>query len=306
MEPCLCGYKPTSRSTGKRHRKACPIWNNTDKELERKKSFEKTMTEKYGVTNPMQLESVKEKLKDTCQEKYGSNSVFGSNSSVFEKVQLLNRVKKSESAYWSLRKRKSNRFKPVDFEFVEVEFSILEKKDYGTAVSLLDEFHYAKSGRGAKIIFILKLKGVIIAVAKYSSVVRKETATSLGYDHIDVLELDRFCIHPKYQKKNLGSFFLSKTIKYIKSNTQTKLLISFADSGQNHDGALYKASGWRYVGDTKDSYEYVDKEMNPINKKTVYNRAVKEKMKESEYVKKLGLIKIITPPKRKFILELRQ
>jgi hypothetical protein len=303
MEPCPCGYEPTSRSTGKRHRKACPVWNNTDKEAVRKESFQRSMLQKHGVENPMFLEHVKDKLRDTCKSKYGAENVFCHDSSIFQKTQRSNRVQKSESEYWKKRKRKSTRFKLVDFDFAQTTFDILDPGQYGEALDLLNKFHYAKSGRGAKLVFVLKLDESIVAVAKYSSVVRKETATSMGLSDKDVLELDRFCIHPKYQKKNLGSFFLAKTVRHIKT-TDVKMLVSFADSGQNHDGALYKASNWEQIGETKSSYEYMDPNMNPINKKTVYNRAVKLGMTESEYVEKNELMKVKTPPKIKFVMRI--
>ena len=34
-------------------------------------------------------------------------------------------------------------------------------------------------------------------------------------------------------------------------------LITYADSWKNHTGAIYKAAGWKYMGDTKPGRNYV-------------------------------------------------
>lgn len=39
-------------------------------------SRKKTMKEKYGVTSPLQLQSVKEKSENTCMKKYGVKHTF--------------------------------------------------------------------------------------------------------------------------------------------------------------------------------------------------------------------------------------
>jgi len=60
-----------------------------------------------------------------------------------------------------------------------------------------------------------------------------------------ILELTRLAIHPDYQVKNLASYLISKSIKYIrKYKSEVRCLVSFADSTHNHSGVVYKASNW--------------------------------------------------------------
>lgn len=64
-----------------------------------------------------------------------------------------------------------------------------------------------------------------------------------------VLELRRLaCIDDT--PKNAESFFVSKTLKWLKKNTDYKIVISYADPEQGHTGVIYKASNFTLVGMT--------------------------------------------------------
>ena len=189
-----------------------------------------------------------------------------------------------------------------EFEFKDVEVKKFDVDDKGHD-SFLMSYHYAGEGRKSKVVYGAYLQDVLIAVAKFSPVVRNEVVTSSGFTCGQVLELDRFCIHPNYQKKNLASWFLSRsTTELFKSNPKIRALMTFADSTYGHSGAIYKASNWTFLHKTKDSYHYIDPEGVVMNKKRVHRIASKLKMKEAEYVKKHGLDKFRENVKYKFIL----
>lgn len=59
----------------------------------------------------------------------------------------------------------------------------------------------------------------------------------------------------------------------IKQSPRLKLLISFADSGQNHHGGIYQASNWIYTGITKGGTLYKHKKTGNI----LHDRLVKVK-----------------------------
>ena len=75
----------------------------------------------------------------------------------------------------------------------------------------------------------------------------------------------------------------------------------YADPNFNHNGALYLASNWKYVGDIKSDYWYVNSDKWIMHKKTLWNRAVNMGMGESEFAKLFGYIKVWGLPKKKFI-----
>jgi hypothetical protein len=65
------------------------------------------------------------------------------------------------------------------------------------------------------------------------------------------IELNRMALNGKQEST---SKVLSTAIKlFKKQNPTVKLLISYADKGQNHTGVIYQATNWIYVGENESS-----------------------------------------------------
>jgi GNAT superfamily N-acetyltransferase len=183
--------------------------------------------------------------------------------------------------------------------------SVIKMSWMDNVIEFLDQYHYAKSGRPPRVVYSAIKDDQIIAIAKFASPIRQGIAASVGVKHGQVLELDRFCIHPDYQEKNLASHLMSRVIRKLKLDFPNVLkLVSFADPAAGHVGTIYRASNWKEVGKTSPSYYYEDLEGNQINKKTLYNKARLRGFKEREYAEQLGLKKIRLPRKLKFVYEL--
>lgn len=58
-----------------------------------------------------------------------------------------------------------------------------------------------------------------------------------------VLELNRLVL--KYNRKNEASYLVSKSLKLL---PKPKIIVSYADTSQNHVGVVYKASNFIYTG----------------------------------------------------------
>ena len=64
----------------------------------------------------------------------------------------------------------------------------------------------------------------------------------------NVLELKRLFIHDGYGK-NIESYVISQSFKWLKEHSpDIKVLISYADPEQAHDGCIYQATNWIYQG----------------------------------------------------------
>lgn len=63
------------------------------------------------------------------------------------------------------------------------------------------------------------------------------------------LELRRLCLIDD-TPKNAESFFVSRTLKWLRKNTDWKFVISYADPQQGHVGTIYKAANFKYEGET--------------------------------------------------------
>jgi hypothetical protein len=192
---------------------------------------------------------------------------------------------------------------------VEVQLNLIRLVTVNTldiARTMLDKYHYAGYGRTASNVFAAMHRDELAAVIKFAPVVRKEVATKEKLEHNQVLELDRFCISPRFQIKNMASKVMSLAISAIrKERPDVKLLVSFADTAQGHEGTIYKASNWTQVGTCATSYVYERQDGTRINKKVVYDTAKKYGLNEKEYAASLALSKIETPGKHKFVYWLK-
>lgn len=170
--------------------------------------------------------------------------------------------------------------------------------------AFLNSFHYAGYGRPAKVVYSAYLDDELIAICKFSPIIRQEVATSMGIPPKTVLELDRLCISPDRHVKNFASYFISKCIKLVFNKYRDiNHLVSFADMTHNHLGTIYKASNWRYIGSTSPNYFYVNKDGLVFHKKTLYNQAVRNKMKESEYARLHGYSRSYGKEKYKYVYD---
>ena len=84
-----------------------------------------------------------------------------------------------------------------------------------------------------------------------------------------LFELSRFVLRPDHQQQeyNLASWFLSRSLKFLKANKQpVKAVLSYADS-QYHDGTLYKACNFSYYGLTDKKADFWIKQTDGTYKK---------------------------------------
>ena len=75
-----------------------------------------------------------------------------------------------------------------------------------------------------------------------------------------LFELSRLCVHPKIQgqEHNITSWFVSRSIRSLRKETEVRLILSYADA-EYHEGVIYKACNFTYYGLTdakKDFWIY--------------------------------------------------
>lgn len=200
-------------------------------------------------------------------------------------------------------------FVTEDFQPIEYEFSQLRVQEITVQEARIfyGMYHYlpsiSKFGRHFGAFF----NDQLICAVTFSQVTRKESYERLNLKKSELKELSRFCIAPKFQRKNLASWFMAKSIKWIKSQDPTiKCLISFADTTLGHTGVIYQASNWAFDGETKPSYHWVTSDGYLAHKKTIWDRAKKMGEKENQYALSRGYTKIPSKAKRRFLYWLRK
>ena len=182
----------------------------------------------------------------------------------------------------------------VDFTFDNVQLRMIDVK---TANKLLDKYHYLSGcGRGGIMIGAF-IDDILIAVCAFSTLLRG----NMPYDKDQTRELSRFCIHPKYQKKNFGSWMITRCIKMLPEKIKT--VVSYCDTTFNHDGALYKACNFRFDGEIRPDYWYVSEDRWVMHKKTLYNHACKMGLKEREFAEKEGYKRVYGDKKLRFVFD---
>jgi len=134
------------------------------------------------------------------------------------------------------------------------------------ASDIIKRYHYlGDRGYRSKHIYGLFLteNDTMIGVCVYHDVSAPETVVG-GFgmsrdEQNGILELGRFVLVPDINIPNVGSYFISQTLKEIKKMGY-KYVISYASSDRHH-GYLYQASNWKYYGlsdEKKDFYIFTD------------------------------------------------
>ena len=82
--------------------------------------------------------------------------------------------------------------------------------------------------------------------------------------------------------KNTESYFIGKTLRWLKQNTDVEVVVSFADQHYGHVGTIYKATNFEYFGETSparvlmvDGKEYHSRSLN--QDKRPYGRELKRR-----------------------------
>lgn len=163
---------------------------------------------------------------------------------------------------------------------------------------LLSKYHYLSNpGRGG-ITYGAYRGDKLIAVCVFSPLIR-QNITINGYEDNEVRELSRLCINPRYQMRNLASWFIAKCIKRLPC--KYKCIISYADTTFNHIGTVYKASNFVLDSKVRPDYRYIDNNGWVMHKKTLYGHARKMKMTEREFAEEHGYSKIYGREKLRYI-----
>lgn len=118
--------------------------------------------------------------------------------------------------------------------------------------SFIEKWHYSKNVNGLTSDFCFSLKdtkGRIIGAMMYGKIGMAGVWKKYANFENDIIELKRLCCIDK-TPKNTESFFIGKTLRWLKKNTLLKRVVSYADPFYSHVGTIYKATNFIEVGET--------------------------------------------------------
>lgn len=115
----------------------------------------------------------------------------------------------------------------------------------------VEKWHYSQNVNGLRIsnVFALYSDKDIIGAMIYGGLGMANTWKKYVDKEDDIVELRRLCCIDN-TPKNTESYFIGKTLRWLKRNTNYKMVISYADSFHGHEGIIYKASNFEYLGMT--------------------------------------------------------
>ena len=130
----------------------------------------------------------------------------------------------------------------------QFKVELCDRKDISDFV---EENHYSKSINGVISDYCFKLlrEDKIIGAMIYGRVAMAGAWKKFVNNADDLIELRRLCCIDD-TPKNTESYFIGKTLKWLAKNTDLKVVVSYADTMQNHNGTIYKASNFKHVGMT--------------------------------------------------------
>lgn len=118
----------------------------------------------------------------------------------------------------------------------------------------VETWHYSKSINGVMSTYCFGLfhKDELIGAMIYGKLGMANAWKKYGNSVEEVLELRRLCCIDD-TPKNTESYFIGKTLKWLKKNTDVRTIVSYADCNQGHEGVIYKATNFDFIGKTSAS-----------------------------------------------------
>ena len=172
------------------------------------------------------------------------------------------------------------------------------------------QHHYSQAFGKASIILGLYKVGEpeLLGVITFGQPSGRLVAQSIiegGNDH-NIFEFLRMCVLDDCPCPR--TYFMSKAISILKQRfPQVKALVTYADQTEGHDGTVYKANSWIYVGKTGKKYHYTRiPDGMRFNKRIPWDYAKKHGITELEASIILELVMVKEEPKLKYVKSLRK
>ena len=146
----------------------------------------------------------------------------------------------------------------TNFSSVQVTDFIVKPVSIQQVKNFVEQWHYSKNINGLRVSLVFGLfhQNALVGCIIYGSLSMANTWQKYGDSEDEVIELKRLCCVDD-TKKNTESFFIAKTIKFIKKFTNYKTIVSYADPFYNHSGTIYKASNFKHKGYTDKSLSLI-------------------------------------------------
>jgi len=116
---------------------------------------------------------------------------------------------------------------------------------------LIETLHYSHSVNGLKVAYCFGLYDGdrLIGGMLYGRPAMRNAWKKYASNEESLLELRRLVVIDD-TPKNAESFFIGRSLRWLKQNTPIETIVSYADNTHNHKGTIYRASNFKYMGET--------------------------------------------------------
>jgi hypothetical protein len=110
----------------------------------------------------------------------------------------------------------------------------------------IETWHYSQSINGLQSTHCFQMlkDNQIIGAAIFGGLAMHNQWKRFASSQNDVIELRRLCCIDN-TPKNTESFFIGQMLRWLKKNTEFKVVVSYADAEFGHQGTIYKASNFQ-------------------------------------------------------------
>ena len=180
--------------------------------------------------------------------------------------------------------------------------------DCASARQIVEKWHYSKRlPTGKNICFGWMLGGEMYAACVYGIGVNPYQAAYLRkitkWDFLDsqMIELKR-CVRVEPKRDGLPlTRLISLCNRWLRQNGY-KVVVAFSDPEQGHEGGLYRAGNWTYLGLTNAEWHLMDKDGNMRHRRFAFRYARRNGLTVSEARTALGCSRVLTKPKHRFAI----
>ena len=111
--------------------------------------------------------------------------------------------------------------------------------------------HYSGSINGVRSTYCFKMErnGELIGAMLYGQLAMANAYKKYADREEDVIELRRLCLIDD-TPKNSESYFIGRTLRWLKKNTDILKVVSYADPNYGHQGTVYQATNFEKIGMT--------------------------------------------------------
>ena len=126
-----------------------------------------------------------------------------------------------------------------------MDYKVKLLKNKKLAYPFILDIHYAKRKPSISYVYGLYEDDELIGICSFGSPASPSLCKGIAGEHnkSKVIELNRLVL--KYNRKNEASYLVGQSLKLL---PKPKIVVSYADTAQNHTGIVYQATNFIYTG----------------------------------------------------------